>query len=65
MKPSTHLKYNALDILFQQAEKTNSDMIFTDINYQYEHIYYNKSDSIYQIQENVNNEIFNYIDLKI
>ena len=64
MKPSTHLKYNAADILFQQAKKTNADMIFTDTNYQYENSYYNKSDSIYQIQENVNNDIFNYNDLK-
>ena len=52
MKPSTNLKFNALDILYKHAEKNEADMIFTDVNYQYENIYYNKSDSIYQIQQN-------------
>lgn len=64
MKPSAYLKFNALEILFKQAEKTNADMIFTDINYQYDTLYYNKSDSIYQIQQNLDKEVFYYKDLK-
>ena len=63
MKPSACLKSSALEILFKQAELTNADIIFTDINYQYDTLYYNKSDSIYQIQQNINNQIFNYKDL--
>ena len=63
MKPSACLKSNALEILFKQAEMTSADIIFTDINYQYDTLYYNKSDSIYQIQQNINNQIFNYKDL--
>lgn len=64
MKPSASLKSNALEILFKQAEKTNADMIFTDINYQYDTLYYNKSDSINQIQQNVNKQVFDYKELK-
>ncbi|WP_296882411.1 glycosyltransferase [uncultured Methanobrevibacter sp.] len=63
MKPSTFLKFNALDILYNHAEKTESDIIFTDVNYQYENMYYNKSDSIYQIQQNISNQVFNYKEL--
>ena len=63
MKPSACLKFNSLEILFKQAEMTSADIIFTDINYQYDTLYYNKSDSIYQIQQNINNQIFNYKDL--
>ena len=63
MKPSSYLKPNALEILFKQAEKTNGDMIFTDINYQYDTLYYNKSDSINQIQQKVNKQVLNHRDL--
>ena len=69
MKPSTNLKFNALEILFKRAEKTNADMIFTDmifteINYQYETSYYDKSDSINQIKQKVNKDVFHHNDLK-
>ena len=64
MKPSNNLKFNALESLFKRAEKTNADMIFTDINYQYKNIYYDKSDSISQIQHNINKEVFHHNDLK-
>lgn len=64
MKPSTCLKPTALEILFKQAEKNNVDMIFTDLNYQYDTLYYNKSDSINQIQQNVNKQVFDYKELK-
>lgn len=64
MKPSSCLKFNALEILFKQAEKTNADIILTDINYQYDTLYYNKSDSINQIQQNINKHVFNYKELK-
>ena len=60
MKPSTNLKFNALDMLFQQAEKTDADIIFTDVNWQYNSIYYNKSDSLNQIQQTINNQVFSY-----
>ena len=63
MKPSVCLKFNSLEILFKQAEKTNADMIFTDINYQYDTLYNNKSDSLNQIQQNINKNIFDYKDL--
>lgn len=63
MKPSTNLKFNALNMLFQQAEKTDADIIFTDINWQYNNIYYNKSDSINQIQQNINNQVFSHKNL--
>ena len=64
MKPSTNLKFNALEILFKRAEKTNADMIFTEINYQYKNIYYDKSDSINQIKQNINKNVFHHNDLK-
>lgn len=64
MKPSACLKFNSLEILFKQSEKTNADMIFTDINYQYDTLYYNKSDSLNQIQQNINKNIFDYKELK-
>lgn len=63
MKPSTNLKFNALDMLFQQAEKTDADILFTDINWQYNNIYYNKSDSINQIQQKMDNPVFNHKNL--
>ena len=64
MKPSTNLKYNALEILFKRAEKTNADMIFTEINYQYKNNYYDKSDSINQIKQNITKDVFHHKDLK-
>lgn len=62
MKPSTSLRFDALDILFKQAEKTNADMIFTELNWQYDNIYYYKSDSINKIQQ-FNNQVFNHKNL--
>ena len=59
----TYLKFNALDSLFKQAEKTNADMVFADTNFQYENMYFNKSDSIYQIQQNINKQVFNHREL--
>ncbi len=64
MKPSTNLKFNALEILFKRAEKTNADMIFAEINYQYKNTYYNKSDSLNQIKQNINGNVFHHKDLK-
>ena len=63
MKPSTNLKFNALELLFKRAEKTNADMIFTEINYQYKNNYYDKSDSINQIKQNINKNVFHHKDL--
>ncbi len=63
MKPSTNLKFNALDMLFQQAERTGADVIFTGLNWQYNTLYYNKSDSINLIQQNLDNYIFNHENL--
>ncbi len=63
MKPSTNLKFNALDMLFQQAEKTGADVIFTDLNWQYNTLYYNKSDSINLIQQNIDDSVFNHENL--
>lgn len=63
MKPSTNLKFNALEILFKRAEKNNADMIFTEINYQYKNNYYDKSDSINQIKQNINKNVFHHKDL--
>ena len=63
MKPSSYLKVDALNILFNHAKKTNADLIFTDTNYQYNNIYYDKSDSFNQIQYNINKDVFNYKDL--
>lgn len=64
MKPSSNLKINALEILFKHAEKTNADMIITEINYQYKNNYYDKSDSINQIKQNINKNVFHHNDLK-
>ena len=64
MKPSTNLKFNALEILFKRAEKTNADMIITEINSQYKNDYYDKSDSIDQIKQNIDKDVFNHKDLK-
>lgn len=64
MKPSTNLKINALEILFKRAEKTNADMVITEINYQYKNNYYDKSDSINQIKQNINKNVFHHNDLK-
>lgn len=64
MKPSSYLKVNALDILFKQAEETNADLIFSDINYQYDNSYYNKSDSMQVIHQNIGKKVFNHLDLK-
>ena len=63
MKPSNNLKSNALEILFKRAEKTNADMIFTEINYQYKNIYYDRSDSINQIKQDINKNVFHHKDL--
>lgn len=60
MKPSTCLKFNTFDTLFRHAEEDNVDMIFTAINYQYDNEYYNKSDTMYQIQQNLDKNVFNH-----
>lgn len=63
LNPDTKLKFYALGYMFEQIEEKNADFILTDINFEYNNFYYNKSNSMNLIYENFKNDTFNYLDL--
>ncbi len=64
LNPDAVLKFYALGFMYEQIEERKADFIFTDINYEYDNLFYNKSQSMNLISEINSNKVFSKNNLE-
>lgn len=63
MNPDSKLKFHALEIMHQKIQEKNADFLFTNVNFEYNNLYYNKSDSMNLIHKKFGDKILSHVNI--